>query len=162
MGMKQPAEDEVEQIYLAFYPRLVGELTVVTGSRDTAQDCAHEAFTRLVLHWTKVSNHNSPIAWLRTVGYRLAIGEIRRTGRLAPLSEHEPQPRLDHDQLRNREIWQAVLELPAHQREILVRRAVHDLSDAEIADDLTLPVGTVKSRLSRARTALRARLGEPS
>lgn len=160
--MRLRNRDDLEQVYAAYYPRLVAELTAVSGSRAAAEDCANEAFTRLVLHWNKVSRYDSPIAWLRTVGYRLAVDEHRRRRRLAPLLDHEPDAQTAHDQLRNREIWQAVLDLPLPQREVVVRRAAQDLTDAEIAEDLKLPIGTVKSRLSRARTTLRARLGEPS
>lgn len=152
----------LEELYSAFYPRLVGELTVVAGSRASAEDCAHEAFTRLVLHWNKVSQHDSPIAWLRTVGYRLAVDEQRRSRRQLAASDPDPPARPVDDHPHHTEIWQAILDLPAIQREVVVRRAVHDLTDAEIADDLAVPIGTVKSRLSRARTSLRSRLGEPS
>lgn len=152
--------DGLEELYAAHYPRLVAELTVVSGSRAVAEDCANEAFTRLVLHWNKVSQHDHPAAWLRTVGYRLAVDEYRRTRRHAPFVDLKDDPRTAADPPRNHEIWQAVLDLPTHQREVMVRRAAQSLTDAEIADDLDLPVGTVKSRLSRARATLRSRLGE--
>ena len=51
-------------------------------------------------------------------------------------------------------------ELRRDEREILLLTAWAELTDAEIADALGLPVGTVKSRLSRAREKLRNRLGE--
>ena len=75
IGMKLNNREGLAEIHAAFYPRLVGELTVVAGSRASAEDCANEAFTRLVLHWNKVSKYDSPVAWLRTVGYRLAVDE---------------------------------------------------------------------------------------
>lgn len=160
--MKLHDREGLEELYSAFYPRLVGELTVVAGSRTSAEDCANEAFTRLILHWNKVSRYDSPIAWLRTVGYRLAVDEHRRSRRHPPLSDHQSPTTTRIDHPHSHEIWQAIRELPAIQREVVVRRAVHDLSDAEIAEDLAVPIGTVKSRLSRARTSLRSRLGEPS
>jgi RNA polymerase sigma-70 factor (ECF subfamily) len=53
----------------------------------------------------------------------------------------------------------ALAELRREEREVLLLHAWADLSDAEIAESLSLPVGTVKSRLSRARERLRNRLG---
>ena len=55
-------------------------------------------------------------------------------------------------------LTRALNELPADQREILTLRAIDDLSYSEIARILNLQEGTVKSRLSRARTALRKKL----
>ncbi|MEX1909540.1 RNA polymerase sigma factor [Janibacter sp. Y6] len=140
----------------------MGELTVVAGSRSSAEDCANEAFTRLVLHWNKVSKHDSPVAWLRTVGYRLAVDEHRRSRRQTPTSEATDGAGPFSQQSTRHEIWQAIQNLPAAQREVVVLRAVHDLTDAQIAEDLAVPVGTVKSRLFRARQTLRTRLGDPS
>lgn len=162
MGMKLQNREGLAEIHAAFYPRLVGELTVVAGSRAAAEDCANEAFTRLVLHWNKVSKYDSPIAWLRTVGYRLAVDEYRRSRRQPAVPDHEPSAGPSNDYPYQHEIWQAIRDLPASQREVVVRRAVHELTDAEIAEELAVPIGTVKSRLSRARSTLRSRLGEPS
>lgn len=151
---------ELEQLYTANYPRLVAELTVLCGSRAIAEDCAQETFTRLVLHWNKVSRYERPVAWLRTVGYRLAIDDARRRRRLRPMLDPELQGGAAPDDVRLREVWQAVLDLPPLHSEVLVRHAALGLSDDEIAADLEVPLGTVKSRLSRARTALRTHLGE--
>lgn len=151
---------ELEQLYTANYPRLVAELTVLCGSRAVAEDCAQETFTRLVLHWKKVSRYERPVAWLRTVGYRLAVDDARRRQRLRPTPDADLQSTDVADELRLREVWQAVLDLPPLQSEVLVRHAAFGLTDAEIAADLEVPIGTVKSRLSRARTALRTHLGE--
>lgn len=57
-----------------------------------------------------------------------------------------------------RELAAALAELRPDEREILLLTAWAELTDAEIADALSLPVGTVKSRLSRAREKLRNRL----
>ena len=77
--------------------------------------------------------------------------------------DHDRDPGSLEEGSANFEIWRAVRDLPAAQREVVVLRAVHDLTDAEIANDLAVPIGTVKSRLFRARHTLRTRLGgEPS
>jgi RNA polymerase sigma-70 factor (ECF subfamily) len=53
-----------------------------------------------------------------------------------------------------RSVGQAILDLPDEQREVLVLTCVEDLSYREAADTLGIPIGTVMSRLSRARRAL--------
>ena len=67
--------------------------------------------------------------------------------------------RADADK-RHRELAEALVELRRDEREILLLDAWAELTDSEIADALGLPIGTVKSRLSRARATLRNRLGE--
>lgn len=59
---------------------------------------------------------------------------------------------------RNRLIQTALASLPPHERAALVLREMEDKSYEEIADLLDLPLGTVKSRMARARTALKAKL----
>lgn len=148
----------LEEIYAAHYPRLVAELTFIAGSRSAGEDCANEAFTRLVLHWNKVSRYERPIAWVRKVGYHLAVDEYRRRRRTVPLPEtHDTHA--EPSALGQYDIWEAVSHLPASHREILVLRVAHGLNDAEIAKELKVPIGTVKSRLSRARVTLRDHLG---
>ena len=153
----------LEALYLACYPRLVAELSLVTGSRASGEDCANEAFTRLVKHWNKVSTYERPVAWVRTVGYRLAVDELRRRARHTPLLDYEVRAGgAVPDGTSQYEIWEAIQHLPIDQREVLIRHASHGLSDSEIAAHLDVPIGTVKSRLSRARRSLRSRLGDAS
>lgn len=152
-------EQALEELYAAHYPRLVAELALVTGSVAAGEDCANEAFTRLVLHWEKVSRFERPVAWVRRVGYHLAVDEYRRQRRHGRRREGDPEPEVQPDHGDYAGIWSAIRDLPLAQREIVVQRAAHGLTNAEIADALDLPLGTVKSRLSRARTTLRTRLG---
>ena len=82
-----------------------------------------------------------------------------RTGADPVLAEEDSSvERLDAQSERAR-LVAALAELRQEEREVLLLHAWTDLSDAEIADSLSLPTGTVKSRLSRAREHLRNRLG---
>lgn len=67
--------------------------------------------------------------------------------------------RLDAE-ARKRELAEALAALRRDEREILLLHAWAELTDSEIADAVGLPLGTVKSRLSRMREKLRNRLGE--
>lgn len=49
-GVKVERRGDLEEIFSAYYPRLVAEMALVTGSRAVAEDCVGEAFTRLVMH----------------------------------------------------------------------------------------------------------------
>jgi RNA polymerase sigma factor (sigma-70 family) len=71
------------------------------------------------------------------------------------------QPRSDADVHGIKlDVWQAILDLPIRQRACVALRYLDDMTEAQIADVLELPVGTIKSQLSRARTKMLLTLGE--
>lgn len=140
--------------YAATYSRLVGGLTVACGSRADAEEVVQEAFARLLPRWSTVSAYDDPEAWVRTVAFRLSASRWRRAkvaarglARLGPPPDVRPPDaaRLDAERLLDR--------LPRIYREVLVLHHAFDLSVEQIAQDLRVPVGTIKSRLSRARSA---------
>jgi RNA polymerase sigma-70 factor (ECF subfamily) len=150
--------DEVAALYARACPSLVGLLTVIGGNRADAEEVAQDAFVRLLEHWGKVREYAEPEAWLRTVAVRLLMLRQRRRqvaarglallGRRAATAAPAAGPGLDV------ELEEALAALPVAQRAVLVLHHLHDLSVAEVAELLHVPTGTVKSRLSRARTAL--------
>ena len=101
--------------------------------------------------------------WILTIATRLALNDLRRP-ESAPLDAEPAAPdRADRDAERARlgaAIAAGIAALPDGQRAVLVLRDCHDLEYAEIATMLELDLGTVKSRLARARAALRAQLGD--
>jgi len=132
-------------------------------ARHRAEDLTQETFVRVLgaLPRFDPSGPAKLSTWILTIAARLAWNELRRV-EPAPL-EHEPLAveRTDASAERRRlgaAIAAAIAALPDAQRAVLVLREYHDLDYAEIADVLELDVGTVKSRLSRARSALREHL----
>ena len=96
--------------------------------------------------------------WILTIATRVVLNDRRRD--LRPDVKPEPASYVDPSTVASdRElgvaIAKAVLELPEAQRIAFVLREYHDLDYAEIADVLGVDVGTIKSRLSRARAAVR-------
>jgi RNA polymerase sigma-70 factor (ECF subfamily) len=101
--------------------------------------------------------------WILTIATRVVLNDRRRPP-AAELAEEPAAPRGDEpaaavDRARlARAIGDAVSALPEAQRAVLVLREYHDLDYAEIAQALEVDLGTVKSRLARARTAVREHL----
>src|SRR5262249_12237703 len=132
-------------------------------ARHRVEDLTQETFVRVLRALAKF-DPSGPArlqTWILTIATRLALNELRRPE--PALLEHEPaaRERADADAERRRlgaAIAAGVAALPDAQRAVLVLREYHDLDYAEIADVLELDVGTVKSRLSRARAQLRAHL----
>ena len=132
-------------------------------AKHRAEDLTQETFVRVLgaLPRFDPSGPAKLSTWILTIAARLAWNELRRAEH-APL-EHEPLAveRTDASVERRRlgaAIAAGVAALPDAQRAVLVLREYHDLDYAEIASVLELDLGTVKSRLGRARAAVRARL----
>ena len=147
--------NEVREIYEASYRRLVAQAYAVSGDRVEAEDAVQEAFARAVAAGDRFGRLDNPEAWLRTV----ALNVVRRRWRRARLfSAVSPKVAAPSDVPGVSEDHVAVVEalraLPFQQRETVALFYLGDLSVLEIAATLKVPEGTVKSRLTRGRTAL--------
>ncbi len=155
-------DDSLAHFYAASYRRVVGQVALLTGSRLDAEECVQEAVVRLVPRWSKVSQYDDPEAWLRRVAMRVATGRWRRArvaashlgalGRAVPNVAAPDSVAVD--------LQRALLALPLGQRQVVVLHYLVGLPVEDVARELRLPAGTVKSRLSRARTALAVLLSE--
>ena len=146
----------VEDMYAATYPRLVAALTLATGSRSEAEDLVQEAFARLLPRWATVSEYEDPEGWVRSVAMRLAISRWRRTRVAAAglLRLRRGNEGASPGGGRQR-VDDLLSDLPVQFRQVLVLHYGVGLSVREVASELGIAEGTVKSRLSRAREAAR-------
>jgi len=132
-------------------------------ARHRVEDLVQETFVR-VLRALPAFDPAGPASlstWMLTIATRLALNDLRRPEHGAIEVEPEATDRTDDPAERRRlgaAIATGVAALPDAQRAVLVLREYHDLDYQEIADVLELDLGTVKSRLARARTALRDHL----
>lgn len=141
-----------------------------SGCGDAVEDLAQETFLRALGALPRFSPAGPArlSTWILTIAARLAIDEARRRARWRPLErrgvEAPPAPaRPDEEAQRGATeaaVRRALASLSPEHRAVLVLRAYHDLDYPEIAHVLQLDLGTVKSRLSRARAALREALAE--
>jgi RNA polymerase sigma-70 factor (sigma-E family) len=149
---------EFREFFANQYGRLCWLGFLLTGDRAEAEELAQEALVRLWWRWL-VRRPDDPARYVRRVLVnrrrsllRRAAVEARVLARLEPV----PPPPGDEDAMV---LWAAVQALPARQRAVLVLRFHEDLTEAEVARLLGLPLGTVKSLGHRALTRLRQRLG---
>lgn len=148
------SEREWEQLYARSYARLVAVVGAVGGNRQEAEEAVQDAFVRLLGRWSHVSSYDDPEAWVRKAALRLlsnrrrkALNGLRAALRYGPAPDVPP---LAADEV---DLDRALAALPRGQRAVVVLHRLGLEHDA-IADHLGVPVGTVKSRLSRARAAL--------
>ena len=148
-------------------PRLRRYARALTGDNhradDLVQDSLERAWSRLHL-WQERGDLR---AWLFTIMHNIFANHARRYSRApimvsydegAELMAHSTE--LDHA-LRLQDVKRALQELPEAQREVLLLVGMEQLSYEEVAAILNIPIGTVMSRLARARDRLRTSLGEP-
>jgi RNA polymerase sigma-70 factor (ECF subfamily) len=151
---------EFEELYTSTFGRLVGQLFLVTGDLHEAEEVVQEAFTRAAGRWHRLREYDQPELWVRRVAINLATDGRRRVRRrLAVLAQLDAEaavvPPISVDGLA---VAAALATLPRRQRQVVVLHHLLDLPVREVASQLSMPVGTVKSRLARARSALAAQL----
>jgi RNA polymerase sigma factor (sigma-70 family) len=150
------AESIVELI-----PRLRRYARALAGERTAADDLVQDTLERA---WSKLHLYRRGTdlrAWLFTVMHNVYVNQRRAARSSVPLDEEMPelaQPARETDTLVLRDLDAAIRRLPSDQREVLLLVALEDMSYAEAADALEIPIGTVMSRLARAREKLRAML----
>lgn len=154
-------EQAIAAIFSEHHTPLV-RLSTLLGA-DDPEDIVGEAFYQLFRRWRRLRDTGSAVAYLRSVVCNLTRMRIRhlqvarkhlaRSG-ADPTSAHTVE--LDGTGLREdqRELLEALKELPTRQREALVLRYWLDLREVEIADAMNISAGAVKSHASRGMAAL--------
>ena len=153
--------EQFDELYTATVARMTGQLYAMTGNLAEAQDVVQEAFVRAWQHRSDLEDTRSPEAWVRTVAWRLAISRFRRSKTAARAwgrydVRHVDPPPEPMDPV----LLAALRRLPAEQRHAVVMFHLVDLSVQDIAAEAGCPVGTIKARLSRGRSALAAHLND--
>jgi len=156
------------------YDRVHAVCRRIAGSTRDADDAAQETMIRIVRHLDSFDGRSSFGTWAYRIATNTSLDELRKRKRrpqlhVAPDQDDgrppaaEPADELAHrhiDAVADRMAIDAALaELPDDFRIAVVMRDVADLDYAEIADELGIPVGTVKSRIARGRRLLVERLG---
>jgi RNA polymerase sigma-70 factor (ECF subfamily) len=154
-------ESTFDEFYDSSFRRLVGQIYAMCGNLAEAQDCVQEAFVRAWDKRRSLDTDRSPEAWIRTVAYRLAVSRWRRARKAlrAPDRAYAGQTPREPDVSRVA-LARALQQLPPDQRRAIVLHHLCDLSVADVAVEVGVPVGTVKARLSRGRTALATLLSD--
>jgi RNA polymerase sigma-70 factor, ECF subfamily len=148
-------DESFAAFYSASYRRLLGQLFAVTGDLAEAENLLQEAYARAFARWAQVRAYDFPEAWVRWVALNLAAMAARRLRRravaLLRLGPPPPVPELSPELL---DLHEALRALPLGQRQVIVLHHLAGLPVEEVARELRVPTGTVKSRLTRGRRAL--------
>ena len=136
----------------------------LTGNHEDASDAAQDAFVRAFQALPRFRRDAAFSTWLYRIATNAALDLVRRRPAVPPmeLSVDQPGPSDPEAEVHRREVHRrvhaAVGHLPAEYRAVVVLRGLQGLAYEEIARVLQIPIGTVRSRLSRGRETLRALL----
>jgi RNA polymerase sigma-70 factor (ECF subfamily) len=164
--------DSFEELAMPLFDQLYNFAHWLTQNREEAEDLVQETYAKALRGFSSFQLGTNFRAWM----YRILRNTFltTRTGLQAtmtvPLDSDEdgPEPAVEGttpetlliDRSSEALMQEAIEQLPMHFREILLLCDVEEMSYQEIAETLSIPIGTVMSRLSRARRGLRTRLQE--
>jgi RNA polymerase sigma-70 factor (ECF subfamily) len=158
-------ESSLRDDLVAAIPNMRAFAISLCGNRDRADDLVQEALVKAWNHLDSFEVGTNLKAWLFTILRNAYFSELRRTKREVADSEgliaaNVPIPAEQHAHLELKELTRALAELPADQREALILVGAEGFSYEEAASISGCAVGTVKSRVNRARTKLAELMGE--
>ena len=165
-------ERAFQELVARYQTRLLNFVYRTIGDREKAEDLVQEVFIRVYRHLHRFDRSKKFSTWIYTIATNLAKNELRNRSRNPlvlfqtikknwqdedrPLQFEDTTARPD-DLYRKRHlrelVEESVAQLPAHHREVFVLRELEGKSYEEIAEITGVNLGTVKSRLNRARTA---------
>ena len=142
----------IGELYDAAYPRLVLQLFAICGDQVDAEDAVQEAFVKALAAGAAFDRVGNPEAWLRKVALNHQRNVWRHTGVARRFLTRVPGPQrsaeLGPDHVA---VMTALAQLDQDHRTVLVLHHLGDVGTADIARELGIPEGTVKSRLARGR-----------
>ena len=167
-------------VAMSWQDRIYNALRKLTGNEQDAADLTQETFLRALDNLASFRGDSSAYTWLFRIAMNLAVSRARQVqrrrtmqagqfrsnkndesggdildGRASP--SEGPADRVENKE-RDRLVMEALQRVPEDQRKLLILRDVEGMDYQQIADVLEVPLGTLKSRLFRARAALREQL----
>jgi RNA polymerase sigma-70 factor (ECF subfamily) len=172
----EDSEEAFRTLVERYKSRMLNVITRYIGDRERAYDLTQEVFMRVFIHRRRYRRSGKFSTWIYTIAVNLAKNEIRRKVRLnkvipvdtvTEMNEAgtiyltDTAPGADEAVAQrdlSRVVREAIDRLPAKYREVLILRDIQDLSYTEIGEILGIPGGTVRSRINRARLALKDKI----
>lgn len=159
-----------EKEMMPYMDQLFNYATYLSGDREQASDLLQDTYMKAYRFFDKFETGTNAKAWLYRIMKNTYINEYRRTHRLPEIVEYDEQispyqmsaqGREDNDlrnmldtQMFDDDIAGALAGLPEKFKSVIVLRDLEELPYEEIAEVLEIPIGTVRSRLHRARALL--------
>jgi len=168
----------IERLILKYQNRIYNVVLKICADPDDAAELTQETFVKIIENLNKFEGRSSFYTWAFRIAVNLTLNYCQRNAKLVIRSLDSDEGSYDHQathalkellsddkspdpaaMAQNKEVYEiaikAIRELDEPQRAVLVLRDIEGMSYARIADVLGIELGTVRSRLSRARSRLR-------
>jgi len=153
------------QLVLRYQKRIFRFILGILGRKEMTEDIVQDAFVKGYLDLNDFEANRPFYPWIATIARNLALNQIKRFERERPISEFDdllvekiesPSNPLDEfvEHENERRLFKSIMSLPIQYRTVFILRTMEDLSYEEISKYLNISVGTVDSRLHRARGKL--------
>ena len=156
---------EVTEHVQPLLPALRGYARNLMRNREMAEDLVQDCLERVVSRWSERRSDGSTRSWMFAIAHNLAVNRLKQQTQRGPHLDiddvHESalvQAAGQEDRIRHNELMRALQALPDDQRALVVLVCIDGISYAEAALELDVPIGTVMSRLARARAKLQRAL----
>jgi RNA polymerase sigma-70 factor, ECF subfamily len=165
----QAAPEPFRRQLLGALPRLRRYARSLAFDAAAADDLVQSVLERALTHWHQFDPQREVLVWLLSIAHNAHLDHLRREQRMTVMAPDQLATLQDaaaqapgHDHGLRMDLLAALARLSPEHRAVILLVGVEQLSYAECAEVLQLPTGTVMSRLSRARVALRAALDGPA
>lgn len=171
MSLEPKAISPADTIDIENIDGLYGYALVLTRNRSDAEDLVQETYVRAIGAMGRLRPESNVKGWLFTILRNIWLNHLRKrrggpgivdmnvedSSGLNVASSEDPHAHFV-SKMEHRQVCEAIRQLPADSREVIVLREYEEMSYRDIAAILNCPVGTVMSRLARARSRLRTLL----
>ncbi|PEA82667.1 RNA polymerase sigma factor [Bacillus pseudomycoides] len=160
--------DEIENVIREHWQDVWNYSFIITKNTHLSDDITQEVFIKVFKKWDSFRNESSVKTWLLKITRNTALNYLKssyfkRISLVSFFRNEKEYPSAEKQFLEKEtmnEVWDIVLNLPQKHREVLILDAKYELSYDEIAETLGVSIGTVKSRLHRARARVSKILSE--
>ncbi len=160
-------QDAFAELVTRYQDRLYNVVYHIVNDREEACDIVQETFLQSYTNLSRFRQSSRFYTWLYRIAFNISIGTLRQKKRKVSMEQilddygeclaskdESPEHKMTSEE-SSRLLWEAINRLPSEYRTPLILREMEEASYEEIADILHVPVGTVRSRLHRARLALK-------
>lgn len=171
---KEGDEEAFEEIIKLYQQKICSTIFFMVKNENIVEDLAQEVFIKVYRNISKFNEESSLYTWIYRITMNTCIDQIKKEKKITYINTYvdtddgeveiqfeDESQRLDEiveNKLKRESLIKAIKSLPAEQRALIVLRDIRQFKYMEIAEMLKLNLGTVKSKISRARQTLKESL----